>query len=120
MAHSAAPHRFTAEDDNFHAGADPWWTETSWFSFNRPERHMSCWLHGWVRPNLKSGGGVFVRDDSATAPCELPYHHYLYTPPLPEERDLRAFMLRIDRIALVRAVERQGADSVRVAAHRPR
>jgi hypothetical protein len=92
MANAPAPYGFTAEDDGFHPGTDPWWTETSWFSFNVPERRMGCWLYGWARPNLgNSGGGVFVWDHTATAPWELPYYRYLYTQPLPQERDLRAF-----------------------------
>lgn len=79
-------------DDGFHHGDDVWHTETSWFSFNVPERQLGCWLYGWVRPNMRNaGGGAFVWDGSAVEPWNLPYFNYQYTQPLPEPRDLRHF-----------------------------
>jgi hypothetical protein len=87
-------HSFTAEDDNFHAPTpgEPWFTETAWFSFNVPERRMGCWLYAWVRQNMNNaGGGVFVWDDSATEPWNLPYFKYQYTQPLPATRNLNDF-----------------------------
>lgn len=83
----------TEADDNFHAlSEDPWETETSWFSFNVPERNLAGWLYAWVRPNLRNcGGGVFVYDDTGVAPWELPYFQYQHTQPLPAQRDLRDF-----------------------------
>ena len=87
-------HPFTAIDDDFHVATpgDPWFTETSWFSFNVPQRKMGCWLYGWARRNMNNaGGGVFVWDPSATEPWNLPYYNYQYTQPLPEHYDLRDF-----------------------------
>ncbi len=85
---------FTPEDDNFHAAPadETWFTETSWFSFNVPERKMGGWFYAWVRPNLGNcGGGFFVWDDKGTEPWSIPYYKYQHTQPLPEERDLRDF-----------------------------
>lgn len=85
---------FTAADDDFHAPTpgEPWFTETSWFSFNVPERKMGCWLYGWARRNMgNSGGGVFVWDPSGTTPWTVPYWKYQYTQPLPDHCDLRDF-----------------------------
>jgi hypothetical protein len=81
------------QDDNFHQlSADPWETETCWFSFHIPERRLAGWLYAWVRPNMGNcGGGVFIYDDTGVAPYELPYFNYQYTQPLPAERDLRDF-----------------------------
>lgn len=87
-------HSFTEIDDNFHAPdpAEPWFTETAWFGFNVPERKMGCWLYAWVRQNMdNAGGGVFVWDDTATEPWNLPYYKYQYTQPLPDKRDLNDF-----------------------------
>lgn len=86
--------QFTAIDDDFHAATpgDPWFTETSWFSFNVPERKMGCWLYAWARKNMNNtGGGVFVWDPSASEPWNLPYYRYQYCQPLPERHDLRDF-----------------------------
>lgn len=85
---------FSAIDDDFHnpTPGDPWFTETSWFSFNVPERKMGCWLYGWARGNMgNSGGGVFVWDPSGSEPWSVPYYKYQYTQPLPEPADLRDF-----------------------------
>ena len=87
-------HAFTPEDDNFHAPTpgEPWFTETAWFGFNVPERKMGCWLYAWARQNMgNAGGDVFVWDDSATEPWNLPYYKYQYTQPLPDKRDLNDF-----------------------------
>ncbi len=85
---------FQPIDDDFHAATpgDAWFTETSWFSFNVPERKMGCWLYGWARKNMNTtGGGVFVWDPSATTPWDLPYYKYQYSQPLPAQHDLRDF-----------------------------
>lgn len=87
-------HDFSPADDNFHAppDADPWFTETCWFSFNIPERKLGCWLYAWVRPNMNNaGGGVVVWDSSATAAWDSPYYKWQFCQPIPVERDLRDF-----------------------------
>ncbi len=60
---------FTAKDDDFHDEdlGDGWWkTETSWFSWNVPDRKMGGWLYSQARPNARiCNGGAWVWDDSA-------------------------------------------------------
>lgn len=89
---------FGPPDDDFHDEVltDRWWeTETCWFSWNVPERHMSGWTYCQARPNANiCNGGVWVWDDTATLEWDLPYHvHYsgLQLPPR-QERDLRDFV----------------------------
>src|SRR5882757_4477550 len=84
---------FSSADDNFHElSGDIWETETCWFSFNVPQLKMGCWLYAWIRPNLKNcAGGVFLWDDTAVNPWELPYFWYQHSQPLPQVRDLRNF-----------------------------
>jgi hypothetical protein len=88
---------FGPEDDDFHdeVMTDRWWeTETCWFSWNVPERHMSGWAYGQARPNARlCNGGVWVWDDRASATWELPYHVHYSGLQLPDrsERDLRDF-----------------------------
>jgi hypothetical protein len=84
---------FTEVDDNFHLYSDdPFETETCWFCFNVPERRMGGWLWGAARANLGlSMHSIFVWDDTASAPWELPYFSTQFSQPLPRERDLRDF-----------------------------
>ena len=45
---------FSPDDDDFHDGVmtDRWWeTETSWFSWNVPERKIGGWTYCQARPN---------------------------------------------------------------------
>jgi len=67
--------RFTGEDDRIHAiGPTTDWTETTWWSFNVPERSMAGWLYAQVRPNLGTcAGGAFVYAPGAFAPWDQPY-----------------------------------------------
>lgn len=84
---------FGRDDDDFHRpGNDPWEAETCWFTFNVPERKIAAWLYGVAYPNKGiSSGGVFVWDDTAQVPWELPYYYYTHAQTLPEDRDLRDF-----------------------------
>ncbi len=82
---------FTAEDDQFHTPSDdPWFTETCWFSFHVPERKMSGWLYGFLRPNLGiNTSSVFIYDDSCTgSPWTARYYHMQQAHPEPPVRDL--------------------------------
>src|SRR6202035_2177527 len=46
---------FIDEDDTFHtASDDPYWTETTWWSLNIPERGMGAWLHAGYHTNSDS------------------------------------------------------------------
>jgi len=70
------PLLFGPDDDRRHSpGPDLDWTETTWWSFNVPERSMAGWLYAQVRPNLGTcAGGAFVYDPSAFVAWELPYY----------------------------------------------
>lgn len=93
---SAAPDtagaRFSPADDHFHRDAigEDWWaTETSWFSFHHPERRLGGWLYTLVRPNIGTvQGGVWVWDDSAWLPWEVPYSVNYSALPLRPGQDL--------------------------------
>ncbi len=83
---------FTAEDDKFHFSqmGDRWWmTETSWFSFNHPERKLGGWLYTMARPNIGTvAGGAWVWDDTAHLPWEIPYNANYTALRLPRDQDL--------------------------------
>ena len=43
---------FVYEDDQYHnASDDPFWFETTWWSFNVPERGIGGWLHAGRNTN---------------------------------------------------------------------
>lgn len=87
------PTTFTPEDDDFHAATDEtWFTEACWFSFHVPERKLSSWLYGFVRPNVGiCTASVFVYDETGSAPYEALFHEHQQAQPLPRDRDLRDF-----------------------------
>ena len=73
-------------DDRFHppASDDPWWTETSWFSFWVPERRLSGSVYPIFRPNLGiCSSGVYVWDDTADAPWDVRYAKTWWHLPMP-------------------------------------
>ena len=82
---------FSPEDDTWHApGDDPWQTETTWWSFNVPERRMGGWLPAARRPNAGTvTWRVFVWDPTASDPTRLAYHRIEQDVPMPEGGDLR-------------------------------
>lgn len=84
---------YTADDDQFHELDDQvWQTETAWFSFHVPERRMSGWLYGFLRPNIGvCTSSVFVYDDIGSASYEIPFHEHQQAQPAPRHRDLRDF-----------------------------
>jgi len=86
------PVAFTADDDRFHTAelSDRWWeTETSWFSFHVAERRLGGWLYTMVRPNIGTvAGGVWVWDDTAALPWEVPYSANYSALQLPAGQDL--------------------------------
>lgn len=76
-----------APTDGFHSPAndDPWWTETSWYSFFVPERRLSGTLYTWFRPNLAvCASGVAVWDDKAEMPWEVLHYDYQWHLPIPD------------------------------------
>ena len=83
---------FIARDDGFHFDqvSDRWWeTETAWFSFHHPGRKLGGWLYTMVRPNIGTvAGGVWIWDDSAHLPWEVPYSTNFSALQLPRDQDL--------------------------------
>ena len=88
---------FTAADDGFHFDvmSDRWWeTETSWFSFHHPQRKLGGWFYTMVRPNIGTvAGGIWVWDDTAHLPWEVPYSANYSALQLPPDADLRDIVL---------------------------
>ncbi len=83
------------DDDHFHPvpTADPWWTETSWYSFAVPERNLSGSIYPLFRPNLGiCSAGVYVWDGTAVEPWAVPYARTFWHLPLPDG-DLTDFTL---------------------------
>jgi hypothetical protein len=88
---------FGPDDDRFHFDVlgDDWWaTETAWFSFHHPDRRLGGWLYTMVRPNIGTvAGGVWVWDESAHLPWEVPYSTNYSALRLPPDTDLRDAVL---------------------------
>jgi hypothetical protein len=82
---------FEPEDDAFHeASGDPYWVETTWFSFNVPERRMGGWLHAQSAVHRRvTTWRVFVWDPRGALPGELAYHRRAEEVPFETDLDLR-------------------------------
>lgn len=75
--------------DHFFAdtGSDPYWTESSWFSWGIPEKDICglIWMH--FRPNMNClCGGVAMWDRSGEHVWEFPYFDFQTMRRLPEGR----------------------------------
>jgi hypothetical protein len=81
--------RFRPDDDHIHAvGPTSDWTETTWWSFNIPDRSLAGWLYAQVRPNLGTcAGGAFVYGPGAFAAWDQPYYCWESHERLPERWD---------------------------------
>ncbi|HLN17026.1 MAG TPA: hypothetical protein VK277_09790 [Acidimicrobiales bacterium] len=82
---------FVPEDDTYHSPTDdPDWTETTWWSFNVPERRTGGWLHAAVRTNQGTvTWRVFVWDPSGSDPARLAYYRKVAEAPMAADADLR-------------------------------
>ena len=82
---------FEPDDDDFHPGnEDPYWVETTWFSFNVPERRMGGWLHAASNVHRRvTTWRVFVWDPHGALPGELAYHRLEPDVPFDGDIDLR-------------------------------
>ncbi len=84
---------FTPADDDFHRSPDdnPYWAETTWWSFNVPERKLGGWLHAQF--NTTRGTvtwRVYVWDDSGAGADEVRYFRMESEVPMQEPTpDLR-------------------------------
>jgi hypothetical protein len=78
----------TPEDDDWHDFSPHWWeTETTWWSFNVPERKMGGWLYSQVLAVQGTcNGGAWVWDDSDAGARYEVRHQGL---PFPNRGDLR-------------------------------
>ncbi len=80
------------EDDTYHVptSGDPYWTETTWWSLNVPERHMGGWLHAAYGANQeKVTWRVFLWDPSGADPGRLVYYRLMPDVPMAAGADLR-------------------------------
>jgi hypothetical protein len=92
VGHTADPWGLFPEDDSCHLPPDdePWWTETTWFSWMVPERKLMGHWYLVMRANVGvQFGGVCVFDDAAVLPWELPAYDWDWHEPLAEPHDLR-------------------------------
>lgn len=83
---------FTPEDDSYHRPAtdDLYWTETTWWSFNIPERRIGGWLHAAHHPNRGTvTWRVFTWDPSGADLGRLAYYRTAVDAPMPPDPDLR-------------------------------
>ncbi len=86
---------FGPDDDKFHRSPDdnPYWAETTWWSFNIPERKIGGWLHGQFNTNRGTvTWRVYVWDPSGAEQSDLRYFRMAtdipVTDPAPDLRDI--------------------------------
>jgi len=82
---------FVPEDDTYHAALDdPFWVETTWWSFNIPERRLGAWLHAGYHANRNQvTWRVFAWDPSGADPGRLAYYKQVADVDMPADPDLR-------------------------------
>lgn len=82
---------FAEQDDTYHSPkADSQWVETTWWSFNVPERRIGGWLHAGYHANRDAvTWRVFVWDPSGADPARLAYYRRQPDVPMPADADLR-------------------------------
>ncbi len=93
---------FTEADDCYHQlSADPYETETNWWSFNIPERKIGCWIHAPYYPNRKTVTyRVFVWDDEGVDPARMAYYRKVEEAPMADAPDLRDITYPVDGYTL--------------------
>ena len=82
---------FVHEDDQYHnASDDPFWFETTWWSFNVPERGIGGWLHAGRNTNKGTvTWRVFAWDPSGADLGRLAYYKSQEQVPMDPSVDLR-------------------------------
>jgi len=85
----------TAADESFHPHSDdPYWNESSYFSFNIPERELNGYVYFYTRPNMKyTVGGVCVWDPSGRHVFDCRHHDWGTPYALPPGADMYDFSL---------------------------
>ena len=86
---------FLPADDQFHPAPDdnPYWAETTWWSFNIPEHKIGGWLHATFHTTRGTvTWRVYVWDPSGATPQDLRYFRMVTDVPLndpaPDLRDI--------------------------------
>lgn len=80
------------DDDTCHrpTSDDPGWTETTWWSFNVPERSLGGWLHAGYHTNRGTATWrVFVWDQRGASPGSVAYYRLVTDAAMPADPDLR-------------------------------
>ena len=75
-------------DDEFHPSdpADPFWTETCWFTFTVPERRLSGQFYPFFRTNQGVlSAGAFFWDDTGTTPADILHARHFWHLPIPDQ-----------------------------------
>lgn len=75
-------------DDEFHppTSDDPYWTETCWFTFSVPERHLSGQLYPFFRPNQRVvAAAAYLWDDRGNQPWNVRYGKAFWHLPMPDQ-----------------------------------
>lgn len=75
-------------DDEFHppTSADPYWTETCWFTFTVPERRISGQFYPFFQPNQGvTSGAVYFWDESGSQPSDCLYGKNFWHLPIPDQ-----------------------------------
>ncbi len=82
---------FVPEDDTYHRlSDDPFEVETTWWSFNIPERRLGAWLHAGYHPNGHDvTWRVFAWDPTGADLGRLAYYKQRANVPMPPDPDLR-------------------------------
>ena len=75
-------------DDEFHPAtdADPFWTETCWFTFTVPERRLSGQLYPFFRPNQGVvSAAAYVWDRPGATPADARHARHFWHLPIPDQ-----------------------------------
>jgi hypothetical protein len=74
--------------DEFHTPdrADPFWTETCWFTFTVPERRLSGQFYPFFRPTQGVlSAAAYFWDDTGSTPADVLHARHFWHLPLPDE-----------------------------------
>ena len=75
-------------DDEFHppTSADPFWTETCWFTFTVPERRLSGQLYPFFRPNQGVvSAAAYFWDDTGHTTADILHARHFWHLPIPDQ-----------------------------------